>query len=181
MTDASDITTCDPAPGYRPCVGAVLVKTDGLLWIGRRSDHPENVRDDNLWQMPQGGIDPGEDPTRAVLRELYEETNVRRVTVLAETCGWLRYDIPKELLGQGLWKGRFRGQTQKWFLLRFDGAEAEIDIASPAGGAHKPEFDAWRWAAADDVIDVAVAFKRDVYRAVIGEFAPRIADLRAAG
>jgi putative (di)nucleoside polyphosphate hydrolase len=118
--------------------------------------------------MPQGGIIPGERERAAALRELEEETGVRNVELLAEAPGWLSYDLPEELLGIAL-KGRYRGQRQKWFAMRFTGSEAEIDIA-PRGG-HKAEFDAWRWAAVSELPALTVPFKRQVYTDVVRAFA----------
>ena len=107
---------------YRPCVGTCVLNRAGLVFIGRRIDGPEHVDMTHVWQMPQGGIDPGEDPWPAALRELYEETNIRSVEKLGEIKEWLTYDIPREIVGQA-WKGKYRGQKQKWFALRFTGDE----------------------------------------------------------
>ena len=150
---------------YRPCVGVVLANPDGLIFVGERVDTP------GAWQMPQGGIDKGETPEGAALRELEEETGVppRLVKVEAETAGWIRYDLPYHLLGK-VWKGRYRGQEQKWFLLRFQGSDADIDITR-----HHKEFARWRWSSADEVLDNIVPFKRAVYDQVIGEFRDRLA------
>jgi len=120
--------------------------------------------------MPQGGIDEGETPLQAALRELYEETSIRSVAPLGETDAWLSYDIPTPLAGLA-WKGRYRGQTQKWFAFRFRGEEGEIDVENPGGGAHKPEFGEWRWERLDRVPSLVVPFKRDVYRKVAESFA----------
>jgi len=119
--------------------------------------------------MPQGGVDPGEDPWPAARRELYEETNIRSVERLAEIEDWLSYDIPREIVGQA-WKGKYRGQTQKWFAVRFTGDEREINILEPAGG-HKPEFSDWRWERMDKLPDLIIPFKRKVYERVVKEFA----------
>jgi putative (di)nucleoside polyphosphate hydrolase len=160
---------------YRPCVGIVLVNRDGLAWIGRRNDAAaEGEGDGHWWQMPQGGLDKGEEPYRAALRELYEETSVRSVEPIAETRDWLTYDLPPELVGVS-WGGRYRGQKQKWFALRFTGAEGEIDVLHPGGGAHKPEFTTWRWEAPARLPQLVVAFKRPVYEAVVAELGPAIA------
>jgi putative (di)nucleoside polyphosphate hydrolase len=156
---------------YRPCVGTAVFNRDGLVFIGRRIDGPEHVDDTHQWQMPQGGVDPGEDTYACALRELYEETNIRSVEHLATIDDWLTYDIPREIVGQA-WQGKYRGQTQKWIALRFTGEEAEIDIAYPAGGAHKPEFAAWRWEPLQNVPALVVPFKRQVYERVAREFAP---------
>jgi putative (di)nucleoside polyphosphate hydrolase len=154
---------------YRPCVGLVVFNRAGLAFIGRRIDRPEHVALTHAWQMPQGGIDAGEEPWPAALRELREETNIRSVERLGEIAEWLSYDIPRDLIGQA-WNGRYRGQTQKWFAVRFAGAESEIDIAHP-GGAHEPEFSAWRWEKLENIPELVVPFKRPVYDRVVAEFA----------
>ncbi|MFC7399173.1 RNA pyrophosphohydrolase [Chelatococcus sp. GCM10030263] len=157
---------------YRPCVGVMLLNARGEVFLGRRAaeNDPEQVTGPFAWQMPQGGIDEGEEPFEAACRELYEETNVRSVELLAEAPEWFNYDLPPELVGIA-WKGRFRGQTQKWFALRFTGDEDEIEIHRPAGGTHKPEFDAWRWEAMERLPDLVVPFKRPVYQQVVATFA----------
>lgn len=164
--------TQTPPEGYRPCVGLALFNADGLVFIGRRANKAlaEHVAPGHEWQMPQGGIDKGETPLQAARRELQEETNVTSATLLAEAPGWLSYDLPTAI-GQQAWKGRWRGQTQKWFAFRFDGSEAEIDIASPAGG-HKAEFDAWRWVRLDETPALIIPFKQQVYQDVAALFAP---------
>ncbi len=146
---------------YRPCVGVVLVNATGGIFTGERIDTP------GAWQMPQGGIDDGEEPRAAALRELEEETGVppALVSVEAEHPDWVLYDLPEHLAGK-LWKGRFRGQTQKWFLLRFHGEDAQIDLTK-----HDQEFARWRWSSAKEVVDDIVPFKRDVYEQVIAGFA----------
>jgi putative (di)nucleoside polyphosphate hydrolase len=154
---------------YRPCVGMMLLNRAGLVFIGRRVGGPEHVDETHVWQMPQGGLDDGEEPYSAALRELYEETNVRSVELLAESKRWYTYDIPREIVGQA-WKGKYRGQKQKWFALRFTGDEREIDIAHPAGGAHEPEFVEWRWEKMERLPELVVPFKRKVYEDVIAEF-----------
>jgi putative (di)nucleoside polyphosphate hydrolase len=155
---------------YRPCVGVMLLNQHGRVWIGRRiiqQNDDEAARGDaKWWQMPQGGIDEGEDIHTAALRELTEETGVRSASVIEETPGWLTYDLPDHLLGIA-WKGRYRGQKQKWVACRFEGEDREIDIS---GIGHKPEFDDWRWAAMDELEDLIVPFKLDVYRQVIKAF-----------
>ena len=159
---------------YRPCVGVMLVNERGLVFIGRRRNkrQPEHVAPGHEWQMPQGGIDPGEQPYAAALRELHEETNVRSVELIAEAPDWYSYDLPQDVAKKA-WRGGYRGQTQKWYALRFTGAESEIDIHDPGPG-HKPEFDAWRW---EDVLrlpELIIPFKRQVYEQVVADFAPLI-------
>jgi putative (di)nucleoside polyphosphate hydrolase len=154
---------------YRPCVGVMVLNRDGLAFIGRRIDGPEHVDETHVWQMPQGGVDKGEDPWPAALRELYEETNIRSVEKLGEIDEWLSYDLPSDLIGHA-WGGRYRGQTQKWYALRFAGAESEIDIADPGGG-HEPEFVEWRWEPIVNLPGLIIPFKRAVYERVVAEFA----------
>ncbi|MFD2182564.1 RNA pyrophosphohydrolase [Rhodoplanes azumiensis] len=154
---------------YRPCVGVMVLNRDGLAFIGRRTEGPEHVDDVHAWQMPQGGVDPGEDPWPAALRELYEETSIRSVEKLGEIEEWLTYDIPREIVGQA-WKGKYRGQTQKWYALRFTGDEREIDILTPGGGAHPAEFAEWRWEPVDNLPGLIIPFKRPVYERVVAEF-----------
>lgn len=148
---------------YRPCVGVVLINPSGLIFAGRRIDTEAPA-----WQMPQGGIDAGEKPREAALRELVEETGVRpeRVEVLAKTPDWLTYDLPPELLGK-VWGGKYRGQKQKWFLMRFLGQDTEIDIARD-----HPEFSEWRWIGAEEMVAAIVPFKRAIYRQVVEQFRP---------
>lgn len=157
---------------YRPCVGVMLINAAGLVFIGRRRNKKlvEHVAPGHEWQMPQGGIDPGEDPWAACLRELQEETNVTSVSLLAEASDWHAYDLPGDVANKA-WRGRYHGQRQKWFALRFEGDESEIDIHSPGGGAHKPEFDAWRWEPMANLPDLIIPFKRPVYEKVVAEFA----------
>lgn len=154
---------------YRPCVGVMLLNSAGHAFIGRRLGGPEHVDDDHVWQMPQGGIDPGEDTWEAARRELFEETSVRSIEKLGETAGWLTYDIPRTIAGRA-WKGRYRGQKQKWFAARFTGDESEINVASPGDG-HKPEFIAWRWEPMHNLPALIVPFKRPVYEQVVEAFA----------
>lgn len=157
---------------YRPCVGVALFNREGLVFVGRRRKEagPEHVADGFAWQMPQGGIDNGEDPYPAALRELREETGVRSVSLLAESPGWLTYDLPADVIGRA-WKGRYRGQAQKWFALRLEGSEEEIDVERPWGG-HKPEFSAWRWERLERLPDLIIPFKRPVYEQVADLFRP---------
>ncbi|RAI45021.1 RNA pyrophosphohydrolase [Rhodoplanes roseus] len=155
---------------YRPCVGVMVLNRDGLAFVGRRTEGPEHVDEVHAWQMPQGGVDPGEDPWPAALRELWEETSIRSVEKLGEVPEWLAYDIPRDIVGQA-WKGKYRGQTQKWYALRFTGDEREIDVAAPGGGAHEPEFAEWRWEKLENLPGLIIPFKRPVYERVVSEFA----------
>ena len=154
---------------YRPCAGMTVLNRDGLVFVGRRSSGPEHIDATHVWQMPQGGIDDNEDPYKAALRELYEETSIRSVEKLGEIKEWLHYDIPREIVGAA-WQGKFRGQKQKWYALRFTGDESEINILTPGGG-HEPEFVEWRWEPLRNLPDLVVPFKRAVYEQVVKEFA----------
>ena len=155
---------------YRPCVGVMVLNRAGLAFIGRRIGGPEHIDPMHSWQMPQGGIDSGEEPWPAARRELREETNIRSVERVAEISDWLTYDIPREIVGQA-WKGKYRGQKQKWFAVRFTGSESEIDVEHPEG-AHEPEFATWRWEPLKNVPGLVVPFKRAVYDRVVREFLP---------
>lgn len=154
---------------YRPCVGIVLINGEGLVWTGHRvaGDFPLEAP---RWQFPQGGIDEGERPEDAAKRELREETGVTSAGIIQEMPGWLTYDLPPDLVGKAL-KGRFRGQKQKWFAMRFDGKEDEIDIAS----AEHQEFDNWAWRELAACPGMVVDFKRDIYEQVARQFAPLVA------
>ncbi len=154
---------------YRRSAGVTLVNRDGAVFIGRRKKSREGLVVGHEWQMPQGGIDEGEEPYDAALRELFEETNVSSASLIAEAPQWLSYDLPDN--ARGRWRGRYRGQTQKWFLMRFEGEDSEIDIERPAGGAHAPEFDAWRWERLEALPNLVVPFKRRVYEGVVAAFA----------
>ena len=155
---------------YRPCVGVMVLNHAGLVWAGRRLPVGNSEYDGSpqLWQMPQGGIDKGEDPRDAAYRELYEETGMRTVSLIAEAHDWINYDLPAHLIGIGL-RGKYRGQTQRWFAFRFDGDESEIAINPPPGG-HEPEFDAWAWKPMMELPQLIVPFKRAVYDRVVAEF-----------
>ena len=148
---------------YRPCVGVLLFNERRQVFVGQRIDMVQEA-----WQMPQGGIDRGEDPRDTALRELEEETGVRpdKVELIAETREWLRYDLPPNLVNR-VWRGRYRGQEQKWFAARFLGTDADIDIDTP-----HPEFSDWRWSPVDEIATHAVSFKRALYETVIAEFRP---------
>jgi putative (di)nucleoside polyphosphate hydrolase len=163
---------------YRPCVGVMILNREGLVWAGRRIavGNSEYDGSPHLWQMPQGGIDKGEDPLAAAYRELHEETGIKTVTLLAEARDWINYDLPPELIGIGL-KGKYRGQTQRWFAFRFEGDESEIAINPPPGG-HEPEFDAWEWKPMHELPGLIVPFKRAVYDRVVSEFS-HLAGLKA--
>jgi len=152
---------------YRPCVGLMLLDRRGHIFAGQRIDNPLDA-----WQMPQGGIDPGESPREAALRELEEEAGVgpALVSVIRESRDWFCYDLPEHLVRK-LWKGRYRGQTQRWFALRFEGMDSDIDIRT----AH-PEFRSWTWMPPGELIERIVPFKRDTYARVFDEFADLIAD-----
>jgi putative (di)nucleoside polyphosphate hydrolase len=155
---------------YRPCVGVALANRGGAVLIGhRKRKRNGEALDARSWQMPQGGIDAGEAPIEAARRELWEETNVRTIELIAEHPHWLTYDLPEE--ARGRWAGRYRGQSQKWFLFRFLGEDSEIDVHQPGGGKHHAEFDDWRWERLEKLPDLIVPFKRRVYEAVSSDFA----------
>jgi len=155
---------------YRPCVGVMLLNTQGQAFVGRRANrHGASEGAGQWWQMPQGGMDKGETAEDAARRELQEETGVRNARFIAQTRDWLTYDLPPELVGVA-WKGRYCGQKQMWFAARFEGDESEIDLEAHPG--HAAEFDAWRWVPVADLPDLVVPFKRKVYAAVVAEFTP---------
>jgi putative (di)nucleoside polyphosphate hydrolase len=153
---------------YRPCVGIMLVNRDGLVWTGRRLPKWSGDRSAHIWQMPQGGIDRGETPRDAAVRELREETNITSADIVGQIPQWLTYDLPETLLGVAL-KGKYRGQRQRWFAMKFWGDDSEIDIRPRDGG--KAEFDRWSWRRPDELVGLIVPFKRDIYQTVITEFA----------
>lgn len=168
MTDPSLLRENLP---YRPCVGMMVLNEKGLVWVGRRLSvgNSESDGTPQLWQMPQGGIDEGEEALGAARRELYEETGISSITLLAEAPELIYYELPVHLLGIGL-RGRYRGQAQRWFAFRFTGEETEISIDPPPDG-HRPEFDAWRWQPMADLPGLVVPFKRDAYLQVVRAFA----------
>jgi putative (di)nucleoside polyphosphate hydrolase len=144
---------------YRPNVGVMLIGAERRIFVGRRLNQPD------AWQMPQGGVDKGETPVEAACRELREEVGTAKALLLRETRNWVTYDVPMELRPPH-WKGRWRGQAQKWFALAFTGRDSDIDLA-----AHEPEFDAWRWVPTDELLETIVPWKRPVYEIVLNEFA----------
>lgn len=150
---------------YRKNVGLVLINAEGLIFAGQRIDNPGHA-----WQMPQGGIDAGERPKEAALRELQEETGVRPdlVEKIAKTEDWLVYDLPEELIGT-IWGGKYRGQKQKWFLFRFLGQDSDVNIAT-----EHPEFSVWRWMEPSELVEKIVPFKRAVYEQVFESFAEHL-------
>lgn len=159
MTAEAPIATALPAAGYRPCVGIVLLGEHGSVFAGRRSDMGSSA-----WQMPQGGIDPGERPETAAWRELAEEVGTDDARLLGAARAWFAYDLPPAVAA-GLWGGRYRGQTQKWFAFRFTGRDRDIRL-----DRHGQEFADWCWLPPDELLRRIVAFKRPVYRRVVDEF-----------
>ena len=153
MSNASQITA------YRPCVGIMLLNSHGLVWMGRRFEKQNDDGVGKWWQMPQGGIDEGEDPQEAVLRELAEETAVTSAHIIEEAPGWFTYDLPEHLIGKS-WGGKYRGQKQKWFACRFTGPDSKINLTPPG---HKQEFDQWQWMTMDEAVAAVVPFKKAVY------------------
>ena len=148
---------------YRRCVGVMLLNNRSGLWVGRRFEKQNDDGVGKWWQMPQGGIDDGEDTIDAARRELYEETGVTSVSFLEEADGWFKYDLPDHLIGKS-WGGKYRGQQQKWVAFLFTGEDSEINMKPPG---HKQEFDQWKWASMDEVLEIVVPFKKAVYIEVI--------------
>jgi putative (di)nucleoside polyphosphate hydrolase len=144
---------------YRPGVGLMLLSRDGKVWVGERDDAP------GAWQMPQGGIDEGESPKTAALRELEEEVGTAKARIIAELDDWLTYDLPPRLMKRA-WGGKWRGQRQKWFLLRFTGRDSDIDVSRH----QPPEFTRWRWAEIGELVGLAIQFKRPLYARVVAGF-----------
>ena len=153
---------------YRPGIGLVLLNAQGLAFVAQRIDTPGNS-----WQFPQGGIDEGEDPRATALREMEEEIGTNKAEIIAESADWISYDLPPDIADKS-WKGRFRGQTQKWFCARFTGCDADINLDT----AH-PEFMRWRWMALEEVPPLIVPFKRELYDKVVAEFLPVMRTLTA--
>ena len=146
---------------YRPCIGIFLLNNDGFVFAGRRIDSRVEA-----WQRPQGGIDAGESPLQACMREMREEIGTNTAELISQHDDWLYYDIPLPLADR-LWQGRYKGQKQKWMALRFTGDDSEINIAT-----EEPEFCEWKWLSPHDLVNLAVPFKRDVYQNVLGAFTP---------
>jgi putative (di)nucleoside polyphosphate hydrolase len=158
---------------YRDCVGVAVFNRDGLVFIGRRMADPwteDKSEEGAPWQMPQGGIDKGEEAHPAALREMFEETSIRSVELVAEAPGWIYYDLPDAALGIAL-KGKYRGQRQRWFAFRFTGEDSEINVGEPGDGSMPAEFDAWRWEKLERLPDLIVPFKREAYQQVVAAFA----------
>lgn len=156
----------------RPCVGVVLFNAEGLVWVGRHTPKWARQRQaapDGFWQLPQGGIEPREPSREAAFRELWEETGVRNASLIGEIPGWLTYELPQELLGVAL-KGKYAGHRLRWYAMRFEGNDSEINIG-PKGPSMKPEFDAWQWLPLAEVAALAADFRRAVYDEVAQEFA----------
>jgi putative (di)nucleoside polyphosphate hydrolase len=157
-----------PPVGYRRGVGVMLFNRAGKVLVAKRRDTAGKPGGE-AWQMPQGGIDQGEDPRAAALRELEEEIGTAKAEIVAETRNWLLYDLPDELVGK-VWGGRWRGQAQKWFAARFLGGDAEIDLAKH----HDPEFTEWKWAPIEDLPELVIGFKRELYKAIVAELGPKV-------
>lgn len=151
---------------YRPNVGAVLFNRAGQVFVARRADMPNAEGPSGGWQLPQGGIDEGEDPSVAIFREMEEEIGTRNMAIIGEHPEWLTYDLPPDLLGIA-WRGQFRGQRQRWFAMRFLGDDSEIRLDLDP----HPEFDAWRWARLSELPELAVPFKRAIYEVLATSFA----------
>lgn len=160
-------TTSDPESlPYRPCVGVMLINAAGLVWVGNRIQEVD-TGSPLTWQMPQGGVDEGEAPDVAAFRELREETGVTQAHIIGQTRDWLTYDLPPHLLGIAL-KGKYRGQKQKWFAMRFTGRDSDIDLMADA---HQ-EFSEWAWVPVAELVELIVPFKRSVYEQIVAELGP---------
>ncbi len=158
MTDANDLP-------YRPCAGIMLMNANNHIFVGKRIDMPSDY-----WQMPQGGIDEGESPLEAATRELLEEIGTDKAELVKELDQWVTYDLPEELIGK-VWKGRYRGQKQRWFLFRFTGSDKDIDIET-----EHPEFSTWKWASIDSLVDNIVPFKKVIYQEIVDGFSEIVID-----
>ena len=165
---------------YRDCVGTAVFNREGKVVVGRRrsaGDPEESAAHGAPWQMPQGGIDKGEKARDAATRELFEETSIRSVELIAEAPGWIYYDLPDDMLGIAL-KGKYRGQRQRWFAYRFTGSESEIDVLAPGDGSMPAEFDLWRWEELEALPGLIVPFKKQAYMEVVTAFRDLPAKLR---
>lgn len=149
---------------YRPCVGIMLLNQSDEVFVARRIDNMLS----EAWQMPQGGIDEGESPRETAMRELMEEIGTNKATIIAESNDWMRYDLPDDLISK-VWGGRYRGQEQKWFLMRFEGTHEDINIDTP-----DPEFQEWKWVQAHVLPDIIVPFKRQLYIDILEVFSPHL-------
>lgn len=158
---------------YRPCVGIVLINTSGLVWVGQRKAAKYYEHSSKKWQLPQGGIDDGETPVEAAMRELWEEVGTRQAKIITEARDWFYYDFPPEVLAQKK-NNRWGGQKQRYFAMTFLGQDSDVDLE-----VHHPEFDKWRWAELEELPELIVPFKRPVYEQVVAEFRPVIEQLRA--
>lgn len=160
-------TPVDPGTlPYRPCVGIMLINRDGLVWAGNRIQEVD-TGSPLTWQMPQGGIDDGEDARTAAFREMKEEIGTDKARIIGETKDWLTYDLPPRLVGIAL-KGKYRGQKQKWFAMRFTGEDSDIDIAAD----DHQEFSEWAWVPVEELVGLIVPFKRGVYEELVRELGP---------
>ena len=151
---------------YRPCAGIMLFNQQAEVFVGSRLDGEISANEDDYWQMPQGGIDPGEDPLAAAWRELEEETGTRKARLLAESQDWHTYDLPDHLIGK-IWDGKYCGQRQKWFAMAFEGADSDINLDT-----ENPEFKAWKWVPLAQIPDLIVPFKKGLYQGLVREFTP---------
>lgn len=167
------MTNSNTSLPYRQNVGIALFNKSGMVWVGRRAGMPETLPEEDdmsfAWQMPQGGIDEGEDPLPAAKRELFEETGVNSIELLGEAKDWFTYELAPDIIKKG-WRSKYRGQRQKWFAFLLTGDESEIDVLTPGGGAFEAEFSDWRWVELQQTPDLIVPFKRDVYLQVADAF-----------
>lgn len=159
-TPSSTIHNAQDPSRYRPCVGMIMLNSNKQVFVGRRIDNPEEA-----WQMPQGGIDAGEEPRDAVLRELVEEVGTDKVEILTESKDWYFYDLPPEMQ-KTLWNGQFLGQRQKWFVMNFTGNDSDINILTDI-----PEFSEWRWVPSHILPEIIVPFKQNLYQQLVADFA----------